>query len=100
MPGERQLQRRREDPDPRVPLARRGIDEDGLGEVDLARERLQPLLRDLARVGEDGELVARERHVGEDVYDDEAERGHPATVSRRLLLVLVVAVLNLDCRKL
>ena len=61
MPGERQLERRREDPDPRVPVARRRIDEDRLGEVDLARERLQLLLGNLARVGEDGELVAGER---------------------------------------
>ena len=94
MARERQLERRREDADPRMPVAGRGVDEDGLGEVDLARERLQPLLGDLARVGEDGELVARERHVGEDVRDDVAEalpatqrlyRRVPSTLRRRCL---------------
>ena len=56
MPGERQLERRREDADPRIRVAGRRVDEDGLGEVDLARELLQAILGDLARVGEDREL--------------------------------------------
>src|SRR5262245_25025641 len=76
MPREGQLEGRREDPDLRVAFSFRRVDEDGLGEVDLAGERLQPLLGDPTRVGEDGDLVARERHVGEDVGDDEAEGGH------------------------
>ena len=84
MPGERKLERRREDADPGVPVARGRVDEDGLGEVDLARQRLEPFLGDLARVGEDGELVAGERNVGEDVGDDVAERGHDARLYRRV----------------
>ena len=59
-----------------VPLGRRRIDEDRLAELHLARERLELLLRDLARVGEDGDLVPRERHVGEDVGNDVAEGRH------------------------
>ena len=76
MPGERQLERRREDPDPDVPFGRRRVDEDRLAELHLARERLQLLLGDLARVGEDGDLVPRERDVGEDVGNDVAEGRH------------------------
>src|SRR4051794_15785200 len=81
MAREGQLERRCEDAHPRVPVAGRRIHEHGLGEVQLARERLQPLLGDLARVRENGELVARERDVGEDVCDDVAKRGHAATVA-------------------
>jgi hypothetical protein len=44
--------------------------------VQLARKRLQALLRQLPRVGEDGELVAFERAVREDVRDDVAEARH------------------------
>jgi len=40
-----------------VPVVRRGIDERRLRDVDLARELLQPVLRDVARVGEDRDLV-------------------------------------------
>src|SRR6476659_2796825 len=80
MPRERQLERRGEDADPRVPVAGRRVHEHGLGEVQLARERLQLVIGDRAGVGEDGELVARERDVGEDVCDDVAEVGHAATV--------------------
>src|SRR5581483_5685147 len=83
VPGEGQLERRREDPDPHVPLGVGRVDEDGLREVDLAREQLQHLLRDLARVGEHGELVPRERHVGEDVGHDVAERRHAADCNAR-----------------
>ncbi len=79
MPGERHLDARREDPDLRVGvLGRRRVDEDRLREVHLAREPLERLLGELARVGEDGELVARERRVGEDVADDVAEGRHRA----------------------
>src|SRR3954452_20280258 len=76
MPSEGQFERRREDAHPRVPVARGRVDEDRLGEVDLSRKRLQPFLGDAPRVGENGELVARERDVGEDVRDNEAERSH------------------------
>ena len=76
MPGERQLERRREDPDPDVALGRRRVDEDRLAELHLARERLELLLGDLARVGEDGDLVPGERHVGEDVGNDVTEGRH------------------------
>ena len=61
MPGERELARGREDPHPHVPVGLGRVDEHRLGEVHLPREPLQLRLRDLPRVGEDGELVARER---------------------------------------
>ena len=76
MPGERQLGRRREDPDPRMPLVLGLVDEDGLGEVHLARDLLELVLRELARVREDRDLVALERRVREDVGDDVAEPVH------------------------
>jgi hypothetical protein len=44
--------------------------------VQLACERLQALLRQLQRVGEDGELVAFERAVREDICDHVAEVRH------------------------
>jgi hypothetical protein len=44
----------------------------------LARELLQPVLGDVARVGEHGDLVALERRVGEDVRDDIAKARHRA----------------------
>ena len=74
--------RRREDPHANVPVGRGRIDEDRLAEVHLAREPLQHLLGDLARVGEDGELVPGERDVGEDVRDDVTEARHGSN-SRR-----------------
>jgi hypothetical protein len=73
-----QLVRRREDPDSRVPVRLRRVDEDRLAVRHLERERLQLLLRELPRVGEDGELVSRERRVGEHVRDDVAEGRHLA----------------------
>ena len=82
VPGERHLAVGREDPHLHVPLALGRVDEGRLGVVQLARELLEHLLRDLARVGEDGELVAGERNVGEDVADDVAEGGHAGNVSR------------------
>ena len=74
--GERELVPRREDPDPHGPALARRQHEDGLGEAELERERLHRQLVEVARVGEDGELVARERRVGEDVGEDVAERAH------------------------
>jgi hypothetical protein len=41
---------------------------------------LEGVLRDLARVGEDGELIPRQRAVGEDVGDDEAKGRHDREV--------------------
>ena len=67
----------REDPDPNVGvLSLRRQDEDRLGEVHLARELLHRHRVEVARVREHGELVARQRHIGEDVADDVAERRH------------------------
>ena len=76
MSGERQLVAGREDPDPRVPVPLRREHEDGLAEVHLPRERLHLVVVELARVGEDGELVAGQRRVGEHVGDDVAEGAH------------------------
>ena len=78
--GERHLDRRREDPDPRVPVALRLVDEHGLGEVHLLRDRLQLVVGNLARVREDGDLVALQRRVREDVCDDVAEARHALTL--------------------
>jgi hypothetical protein len=47
------------------------------------RERLQLLFGELARVREDGEAVAGERRVGEDVGDDVAKARHPGSLSGR-----------------
>ena len=71
--GERHLDRRREDPDPRVPVALGLVDEHGLGEVHLPRDRLQLVLGNLACVREHGHLVALQRGVREDVGDDVAK---------------------------
>ena len=74
MAGERELAERGEDPDPGVsPLLRRQ-DEDRLGEVHLAGERLHPLRVEPAPVGEDRELVALQRRFGEDVEEDVGQR--------------------------
>src|SRR5919201_1799920 len=76
VPRERQLGARGEDPDPSVAALLRLEDEDRLAEVHLARERLEHLLRNLARVGEDRERVPGQRAVGEDVREDVAEGPH------------------------
>ena len=77
MPGERQLGRRREDPDPDVGVVGPCREaEDGLRERHLLRERLHRGVVEVARVGEHGELVPLERRVGEDVCDDVAELAH------------------------
>ena len=47
-----------------------GIDEGDLGEVELGRDGLQVGLGQGGGVGEDGQLVAAEAGVGEDVVDD------------------------------
>jgi hypothetical protein len=76
MARERDLCGRREDPHARVRVRAGRVDEDRLGELQLARERLERVLGDVARVGEDRELVALERSVREHVADDVAEAGH------------------------
>ena len=81
MPGERHLDHRREDANPSVPFAFGLVDEDGLGQVHLARDQLEFLLGDLARVCEDGDLVAVQLRVGEDVGDDVAKASHAAILA-------------------
>ena len=54
--------------------------ESRLGEADLERERLHGLGSDAAGIGEDRELVAGERGIGEDVDDEEAVRRHRGTL--------------------
>ena len=76
MPGEGELVARREDADPHGAALARRQHEDGLGEAELERQRLHRHLVEVASVGEDGELVARERPVGEDVGEHVAERAH------------------------
>ena len=81
MAGERQLRDRREDADPRVPARLGRKHEHRLREVHLARERpASSASSSLAPVGEDGELVAGQRRVGEDVGDDVAVRAHALTL--------------------
>ena len=76
VPGEQNLVPRREDADPnRAPLARRKH-EDRLGEPKLERQLLHREVVEVAGVGEDGELVARKRPVGEDIGEDVAKRTH------------------------
>ncbi len=60
MAGERELARGREDPHAHIGVARGWREhEDGLGEAHLPRERLHRERIEVARVGEDGELVSR-----------------------------------------
>ena len=91
MTGERELVPRREDPNPHRPAFPRRQHEDGLGEAELERQRLHRQLVEVAGVGEDGELVAGERGVREDVGDDVAERAHSArNLSSRLVRLILV----------
>ena len=85
MTCERDLDRRGEDPDPRVPVAFLGQHEHRFRVVHLSRQRLEELFRDVARVGEDGDLVALERLVREDVGDHVAELGHGLSVAGTFL---------------
>jgi hypothetical protein len=73
---ERELVVRGEDPDADVTGPARQVAEHGLRQVHLPGERLEQRLGDPARVGEDGERIALERAVGEDVADHVAELGH------------------------
>ena len=76
MPGERKLVPWREDPDANVAVACRGKDEHRLGEADLERDPLHRVVVEPAGVGEHRELVAGQRHVREDVREDEAVGAH------------------------
>ena len=60
-----------------------GQDEDRLGVVHLACEVLHGVVVQLTAVGEDGELVARQRRVGEHVGDHVTERRHGGSLRRR-----------------
>ena len=90
MPGERQLDARREDADPRVAARLGRQHEDRLGQVQLARQPLHLLVVELAPVGEDRERVPGQRRVGEDVGDDVPEGAHELeTMLRPVRLVIV-----------
>ena len=69
MPGERQLEPGREDPDARVAAVLGREEEDRLGDVQLARDPLHLLAGERLTVREHAELVPLERGVGEDVED-------------------------------
>ena len=83
MARERKLALRREDPDPDMPALAGRVDVHGLGEADLLGEGLQRRLGNVACVGEDGELVAGQRDIREDVADDEPEAAWHAGDSSR-----------------
>ena len=72
MSGERQLGRRREDPDVGVgsSAASAADHEHRLGQVQLAGGALHDLGAEIARVGEHRHRVALQRRVGEHVDDD------------------------------
>lgn len=75
MAGHWHLDRRREDPHAHVGARRFSRqDERALGKIHLARERLHALGREPAAVEEDGELVAGQRLVGEDVVVEQRQR--------------------------
>src|SRR6202011_1307909 len=70
MPRKRELAPWHEDSDAGVPGGGGREREDRLREVDLAGQWLQARLRNLARVREDGELIAGQGPVREDIADD------------------------------
>src|SRR5690606_1975761 len=75
--GKRQLHGGDEDADLRVGVgAAGGQNEGAFGEVELARERLQRVLLEPARVLEDGQGVAGQGPIGEDVTQVVAQRSH------------------------
>jgi len=72
MPGEGHLASRREDPEGRDALGTRGREEeDGLGEIHLARDLLHEGVVEPAPVEEHGERIAAEHAVGEHIHLDE-----------------------------
>ena len=82
MAGEGELVGGREDTDAHVCVGTgRRQNEHGLREVHLARERLHRDRVEIARVGEDRQLVPCQRGVGEDVGDDVAEDAHRPTLT-------------------
>ena len=102
MPGERQLRLGCEDADANVAVSLGREHEDGLREVRLARQGLHPLVGEVARVREDGELVALERRVREDVHEDEAQARHEPTLAsgagcRRAVLRIFPSHAVSDC---
>jgi len=83
MAGERQLTGRGEDPDPQVAVVLGWQEEDGLGEVELARGALHLPGGQAPAVGEHRELVALQRGVGEHVRHDVPARGGTVTARSR-----------------
>ena len=83
MACERQLRERREDPDARVPAGLGGKNEDRFGEVHLLCEPLHRQVVEIAAVGEDRELIARQRRVREDIGNDVTKRAHAGSLRRR-----------------
>ena len=79
MAGHRQLFTGREDAHTHVAAALGGIDEGGFGEVHLLGDDLHLLRREVARLGEDSQLVTFEEAVGEDVEVEIAEHSESMT---------------------
>jgi hypothetical protein len=75
MPGERQFARRGEDPDAgHVGGVLRLEDEDCLGQIEFARDRLHATVIETFGVQHDRERIAGERGLGEDVKREETAR--------------------------
>ena len=87
MPREPELGDRREDPDVVTAFAdRRHVG--GLGEADLPREDLHRRAAEVIRgLGDDAELVPRERDVREDVHEREPD-AHRSSVGAAMLGLL------------
>jgi hypothetical protein len=84
MPGEGNLRGREKDADPRgVGRVARALDEDRLGQVELAREDLHLAGRQVIRAEHDGQRIAREGPVGEDVAGVEGQHRKPLKSVRR-----------------
>jgi hypothetical protein len=81
MTGERQLFPRREDTHVCGVVGIGGCaEEDRLGEIELARDGLHLRVAEIVRVPDDGERIAGEARVGEDVVGGELE-WHSATIA-------------------
>jgi hypothetical protein len=82
MAGERQFSRRREDPEAcRIGGSPRIEDEYGFGQVELGRDRLHGGIVEAFGVEHDGERIAGERRLGEDVERKEPPRHRIPTSS-------------------
>src|SRR5262245_1496016 len=77
MTGEGKLEAGGEDPDAGIAGRRRRIDEDRLGQVELAGDGLEEVDGKAPRIGEDGEGVAAEGTIGEDVTGHVTEGHRP-----------------------